>query len=355
MRVCAPRFQENTLFLFSPLFSNRYKKRDHRSSDGHDDASECDIPSVPLFRAGCLAAYDCEDSAAFAVRSSNELWQLLQLIRVRGQGFGIDTASSLETAGCAASRSAEIAACLELAAMYAPLILTVKRGDDASTLHVMALLASRQGLLNLFGQDWQMALTAARLSPAGERKHHHSEHGLRAEPRIDIGIELPPGTDVQADVVDDVPPCIAEACALMSGCLRAPQKWKHSPAPDYRSRFMFGLSEEDTFYGSSVVVAVYGAACGKALENRNITLMQLLKDVLDPGTRRQHPIDGDIFFYPRCVQTLLPGPAFPVECAVGAVPSPIARDKRAVLRHGKGDVEFRLFDGIPCMKLSVVS
>lgn len=339
----------------------RVRHRHTADRKGHPAAGSCDIPSIPLFEAG-VVAYDCEDAAAFAVRSSCELWGLLNLLRVRSSGTDIGLSRML-------SESSEtVAQCLQLAAGYAPLLLAISQPDDARTVHVMSLLVSRQGLLNLFGKDWQMALAAQRLS-GSSLVSRSDKSTLQATARLDSGVNIAPGAKLYASVVADAMPCVVEGCAVMRGCVSEPQKWPHvgHGVPDNTRRFFFGLSEHDDFYGQCKVLGVYGAACGINLEERNMTLLQLLRDIVGKGIVLSEPTKGTLFYYDREIQTLLPGPGFPAECSLQALPTDVPSTAHVSVQMQATDVppsarapmqanratEFRLFDDMPCASLVV--
>lgn len=337
------------------VVDTRVRHRHTAGQKGHPAAGSCDIPTIPLFEAG-VVAYDCEDAAAFAVRSSCELWGLLNLLRVRSSGTDIGLSRML-------SEPSETAAqCLQLAAGYAPLLLAISQPDDARTVHVMSLLVSRQGLLNLFGKDWQMALAAQRLS-GSSLVSRSDKSTLQATARLDSGVNIAPGAKLYANVVADAIPCVVEGCAVMRGCVNDPQKWPHvgHGVPDNTRRFFFGLSEHDDFYGQCKVLGVYGAACGINLEERDMTLLQLLRDIVGKGITLSEPTKGVLFYYDREIQTLLPGPSFPAECSLQALPTDVPSTAHVSVQMQapsarvsvQANREFRLFDDMPCASLVV--
>lgn len=362
------------LFL-APLRAHGRYTLDSRFSKrvGVDDP---DILSMPLFNQprNYRVGFDCEDSALFVTYSAEQLADLFRFLDIymAAKKLALDSLI-IELGGVDQTDqigARAIATVLSLAAKLVPLHVLVSMPKDGkkenSVLHAISMLVGRTPLRTLFGDAWQLAVSAGRIERVFTDTAAADEM-LLAKARFDSGLSFTQDEQIGAVIADGVPIAVMDPCVFMSPCVSphgAPTKWHHSwkaaveGHAKEQQRFRVGLDASSGDVLDYTVIGVYGAGAALDLEKRKIALSALIFPFLGPTSVYSKDTFGEPFIYPRVgPPSLLPGPSFPAALEQIPVPRASETNGRPVVlstHHSSEGTPVKLFANLPHSSLLVL-
>lgn len=361
------------LFLVPLRSHGRYTQDGMYGKKGGKD--DVDFASIPLFNPpneGRMVGFDCEDSTFYAVNDAEQLAALFRFLDVHVESLGITLDALVSEIGGIAQTdligASAIATVLSLAAKLVPLHVVVSMpkdgGKENSELHAISMLVGRSQIQTLFGDAWQLAVSADRL----ERVFIDGPSDmLTAKARLDSGLEFTQDEKIGAAIADGVPVCVMDACVFMNPCLSphgSSAKWHHSwtrAASGHakeQQRFRFGLDESSAIKLDYTIVGIYGAAAALNLESRKIAMSSLIFPFLGPTSIYSKDAFGEPFTYERIgPPTFLPGPSFPTALDQMPVPRATGQNDRPIVlsrHHSKNGTPIKLFADLAHSSLLVL-